>query len=108
MHHSYKPFVLHVNMLESILPEEMKWHAVTVSLAEEHSDLKISAFLKLAWSFIFKVRSELKAAMFGITTIHTGNGIVRVMTLSRCQYPNAIIKSLVSWVDEGIYWGAAH
>lgn len=61
--------IYHVNISEPKLTEEMKRHAVTVSLTEEHSDLKIAAFLKLARSFVFKISSKLKAARFDVTNI---------------------------------------
>lgn len=56
-------------MLEPILTEKMKKHAIIVLLAEEHSGLDIAAFLKLVRSFIFKIKNELKAARFDVATL---------------------------------------
>ena len=42
------------------ITNEMKRHAVIVSIKAEHSDLKIPRFLKIARSFVCKVRKELK------------------------------------------------
>lgn len=42
--------------------QEMKRHAVLVALAANHSDSEIANFFKVARSFVFKVRNELKAS----------------------------------------------
>lgn len=56
-------FLLHINRLESRLTEETKKQAVIVLLVDELSILQTAAFLKLAKSFVFKVRSELKTVL---------------------------------------------
>ena len=48
-------------MADTQLTQEMKRHAVIVALKAEHSDLEISRFLKVARSFVYKVRKELEA-----------------------------------------------
>ena len=49
-------------MAEPILTQQMKRHDVIVCLAAGHTDSEIAAFLKVVRSFVFKVKSELKAA----------------------------------------------
>ncbi|KPU74657.1 uncharacterized protein Dana_GF26712 [Drosophila ananassae] len=49
-------------MEDNILTQEMKRHAVIVALHAEHSDLEISTFLKVARSFVYKVRQELQSS----------------------------------------------
>ena len=44
-----------------MLTQEMKRHAVIVSLKAGHKDLEIARFLKVARSFVYKVRKELEA-----------------------------------------------
>lgn len=44
------PFLLYGNLSGTKLTEEMKRHAVTASLVEKHSNLEVSAFVKLAQS----------------------------------------------------------
>ena len=47
-------------MTDYNLIQEMKMHSVIVSIAAQHSDLEISLFLKVARSFVHKVRKELE------------------------------------------------
>jgi hypothetical protein len=47
-------------MTDIQLTQEMKRHAVIVALNAKHSDLEISRFLKVARSFVFKVRRVKK------------------------------------------------
>lgn len=61
-------FLLHLNMSQPKLIEEIKRHAGIVSLAKEQSGLETAAFLKLVWLFIFKVKSKMKTAKFDVTT----------------------------------------
>ena len=42
------------------LTQEMKRRAVIVAIKAEHSDLETSRFLKVARSFVYKVRKELE------------------------------------------------
>lgn len=62
-------FLLHGNMSEHRVMEEMKRHAVIVPLDEENSNLETAAFLKLGRQFVFKVKSELKPSRFDVATI---------------------------------------
>ena len=55
-------FSFQIDMEELILTQQMKRLAVIVSLAAGHTNSEIAAFLKVARSFIFNVRSELKGA----------------------------------------------
>lgn len=48
-------------MEDNNLSQEMKKHAVIVAIYANHSDLEISQFLKVARSFVHKVRRELEA-----------------------------------------------
>lgn len=63
------PFRLHVNNLESSLTEELKIYAAVISLPEKYFDLENASLLKLARSFVFKVRKELKTAKFNVATV---------------------------------------
>lgn len=45
-----------------MLTQEMKRHAVIVAIHAEHSDVEIARFLKVARSFVNKVRKELEAS----------------------------------------------
>lgn len=56
-------------MQEKLNQEERKRHAIIVSQYEKDSDLDFSAFLKIAQSFVFKVRIYLKAASFLVATV---------------------------------------
>ena len=56
-------------MAEPRLTQEMKRHAVILSLAAGHADSEISAFLKVTRSFVFKVRRELGAARGDVATV---------------------------------------
>lgn len=67
--HCENRFLLHVNMSEARLTQKMKGYAAIVSLAANQCDLKIAVMLKLAQSFISKVRSELKAASVDVATV---------------------------------------
>ena len=49
-------------MAATYLTKEMKRHAVLVALAANHSDSEIASFLKVARSFVFKVRNEVEAS----------------------------------------------
>lgn len=49
-------------MADSQLTQEMKRHAVIVALHAQHSDVEIARFLKVARSFVHKVRKELEAS----------------------------------------------
>lgn len=51
------------------LMQEVKRHAVIVSLVAGHSNLEIATFLKVTQSFVFKVRRELEASKGDVTTI---------------------------------------
>lgn len=62
MCYNYIILFLLVDMAEATLTNEMKRHAVIVSLAAGHTDSEIATFLKVARSFVFKVRTELGAA----------------------------------------------
>lgn len=61
-------FLLHLNMSQPKLIEEIKRHAFIVSFAKEQSGLEKTAFLKLVWLFMFKVKSKLKTSKFVVTT----------------------------------------
>ncbi|XP_036370217.1 uncharacterized protein LOC118768217 [Octopus sinensis] len=56
--HSDMP--LKIKMTAPILTNEMKRHAVIVALIANHGDLEISRFLKVARSFVHKIRCELE------------------------------------------------
>lgn len=56
-------------MLEIRLTEEMKRHAVIVSLAEKHFNLETTAVFKFIGSLVLKVRSKLKDARFNVVTV---------------------------------------
>lgn len=56
-------------MYESRLTDETKRCAVIGSLAEEHFDLEIATFLKVARSSIFNERTEHKDAKFYKATV---------------------------------------
>ena len=47
-------------MTNNNITSKMKRHAVIVSIKAKHIDFKIARFLKLARSFVCKVRKELK------------------------------------------------
>jgi len=49
-------------MEDNKLTQEMKRHAVIVAIHANHSDLKISRFLKVARFFVNKVRRELEVS----------------------------------------------
>ena len=63
------PFLLQVNMAEPRLTQEMKMHAIIISLAVRHADSEISAFLKVAQSFVLEVQRELGAARGDVATV---------------------------------------
>lgn len=60
-----------------------KRHTAIVSSAEEYSDLKFAAFLKLVRLSIFKIKSELPAARFDVADLafYAKNDIVNDMTI---------------------------
>ena len=47
-------------MADNNITNEMKRHAVIVSIKVEYSDLKIARFLNVATSFVCKVKNKLK------------------------------------------------
>ena len=49
-------------MADIKLTLQMKRHAIIIALKSEHSDLEIANFLKVARSFVHKVRKELEAS----------------------------------------------
>lgn len=53
------PFMLHVNMLDLKLMEEIKRHAVIVILTEENSQLETAVFLKHAGHLFFKRATQV-------------------------------------------------
>lgn len=56
-------------MTSSNQTREMKRHAVLVALAANHSDSEIANFFKVARSFVFKVRNELKASGGDVSSV---------------------------------------
>lgn len=78
-------FSFQIDMAESILTQQMKRHAVIVSLAAGHSDAEIAAFLKVDGSFDFKVRSELRATGVMWPPLRKENIIANVLTVSGRQ-----------------------
>lgn len=63
------PFLLHVTMWEPNQTQEMKSHAVIISLAAGHSDLKIIVFLEVVRSFVFKLKRELEDARSNVVAV---------------------------------------
>ncbi|XP_036369808.1 zinc finger protein 22-like [Octopus sinensis] len=55
-----KTFSESKHLTPPILTNEMKRHAVIVALIANHGDLEISRFLKVARSFVHKIRCELE------------------------------------------------
>ena len=49
-------------MADNKLTHEMKRHAVIVAIMAQHTDLQIAQFLKVARSFVYKVRKELEVS----------------------------------------------
>ncbi|CAB3231711.1 unnamed protein product [Arctia plantaginis] len=58
-------------MEDNKLIQEIKRHAVIVALRAIHSDLEISGCLKVARSFVHKVRQELEASGDDVETRNT-------------------------------------
>ncbi|XP_014473452.1 PREDICTED: uncharacterized protein LOC106743775 [Dinoponera quadriceps] len=56
-------------MEDNKLTQKMKRHAVIVAIHANHSDLEISLFLKVARSFVIKVRRELEASDGNVESI---------------------------------------
>ena len=47
-------------MAETLLTNEMKRHVVIMALKADHGDLEIARFLRVARSFVHKLRKELE------------------------------------------------
>ena len=60
----------------------MKRHAEIVSIKAEHSDLEIARFLKVARSFVYKVRKELEEK--------NGDELVASKSKKHCQRSDSI------------------
>ncbi|XP_014484223.1 PREDICTED: uncharacterized protein LOC106749367 [Dinoponera quadriceps] len=56
-------------MEDNKLTQEMKRHAVIIIIHANHSDLEISRFLKVARSFVNKVRRELEASDGNVASV---------------------------------------
>lgn len=82
-------FVLHVNVSESKLTQKMRRSVDIVSLAANYSDSDIFTLLKLARSFVFKIRSELTAAGINVGTSSHRSAIL--------HYQDALIRQTWRW-----------
>ena len=67
-------------MEDNKLTQEMKRHAVIVAIHAKHSDLEISQFLNVAWSFVHKVRRELEASDGNVEVLPREENINPVQT----------------------------
>lgn len=84
-------------MAEPRITQEMKRHALIVSLAAGHSDFKMGAFLNVAMSFVFKVRRELDAASGDVATVsHKKRHCHRLVIIKT----PAFISSVQAAIDE--------
>ncbi|UYV70338.1 TRAF4 [Cordylochernes scorpioides] len=73
-----------VDMAEPTLTQEMKRHAVIVSLAAGHTNSETAAFLNVAPSFVFKAQRELGT---------TKGNVAEVSQRKRhCRHPDSIRK----------------
>lgn len=84
-------------MAEPRLTQQMKRHAVIVSLAAGHSDSEIAAFLNVARSFVFKVRRELDAASGDVATVSHRKRHCRRSDITRTP---EFISSVQAAIDE--------
>ena len=56
-------------MEDNKLTQEMKRHAIIVSIHAKHSDLEISQFFNVTRSFVHKFRRELKASNINVESV---------------------------------------
>ncbi|KAM3183922.1 hypothetical protein ACTXT7_009377 [Hymenolepis weldensis] len=99
-------------MTDAIITNEMKRHAVIVPIKANHRNLEIARFLKVATSFICKVRKELNENNEARVTMGPRGGEKRFVnallthnTCSECKCRDANVETLQTivkppWIDD--------
>ena len=76
-----------------MLTNEMKRHAVIVSLKVDHGHFEVAHFFRVARSFVHKIRKELEKENERNVFIKTSKNIPHVPI--QCEHPNLFIKLII-------------
>ena len=74
-----------------MLTNEMKMHALIVALKADHGDLEVVCFLRVARSFVHKIREELEKENDNVMSVSKRKKNIPHVPI-QWEHPNLLIK----------------